>query len=249
MDLGMAGRTALITGGAGGIGFAAGQALGREGARIALVDLDLEGAERQAALLTSEGVEVLGLGADITIADEVARAVATTQERFGGIDILVNNAGFTRDMSIRKMREEDWDPVVDVILKGTFLCTRAVVPGMYERKWGRVINISSRAYLGNPGQANYSAAKAGVIGFTRAMALEAGRHFVTVNAIAPGLIDTPLVRNLPHYASVRDNAAQNTPIPRLGEPQDVAGAIAFLASEQASFITGEVLHVTGGRYG
>jgi 3-oxoacyl-[acyl-carrier protein] reductase len=249
MDLGLAGRTALITGGAGGIGLAAARALGREGMGVAVLDVRAEAAEEAAQALASEGIAAIGLAADISIADQVERAVATTTEQLGGIDVLVNNAGFTRDMSIRKMGEQDWDDVVDVVLKGTFLCTRAAVPGMYARKWGRVINISSRAHLGNPGQANYSAAKAGVIGFTRAMALEAGRHFVTVNAIAPGLIDTPLVRSLPHYDAVRASAQDNTPIPRVGQSEDVAGTIAFLASEQASFITGEVLHVTGGRYG
>jgi 3-oxoacyl-[acyl-carrier protein] reductase len=249
MDLGIAGRTALITGGAGGIGFAAAQALGREGARIAIVDLNAEGARSQASALEAEGIAAIGLGADIIAQAEIANAIAETEARLGGVDILVNNAGFTRDMSIRKMQEEDWDSVVDVILKGTFLCTKAVLPGMVERKWGRVINVSSRAHLGNPGQANYSAAKAGVIGFTKAMALENGRHFITVNAVAPGMIDTAMVRSLAHYETVRENAGKNTPIPRIGEVEDVAGAIAFLASQQASYITGEVLHVTGGRYG
>jgi 3-oxoacyl-[acyl-carrier protein] reductase len=249
MDLGMAGRTALITGGAGGIGFAAGQALGREGARVAILDINADAASKAAAALEVEGITAIGLGADIVSSDQVAVAVAQTEEWLGGIDILVNNAGFTRDMSIRKMQEEDWDSVVDVILKGTFLCTKAVLSGMIERKWGRVINISSRAHMGNPGQANYSAAKAGVIGFTKAMALENGRHFITVNAVAPGMIDTAMVRSLAHYETVRENAGKNTPIPRIGEAEDVAGAIAFLASQQASYITGEVLHVTGGRYG
>jgi 3-oxoacyl-[acyl-carrier protein] reductase len=174
----------------------------------------------------------------------VERAMA----EFGGVHILVNNAGLTRDMRITKMLEADWDIVVDVILKGAFLCTKAVIPQMTEQKWGRVINISSRAHLGNPGQANYSAAKAGLIGFTRAMSLEAGRNFITVNAVAPGIINTAMIRSLPHWDKIRENAEKTTPIPRVGEPEDIADAVAYLASERAGYISGDVLHVTGGRY-
>jgi 3-oxoacyl-[acyl-carrier protein] reductase len=151
-------------------------------------------------------------------------------------------------MRISRMGVDDWDAVVDVIMKGAFLCTRAVIPHFTEQKWGRIVNISSRAHLGNPGQANYSAAKAGVIGLTRAMSLEAGRAFITVNAVAPGIIDTPLVRSLPHFDKVRENAERTTPIPRIGQPEDVADAVAFLVSERAGYISGDVLHVTGGRY-
>ena len=143
----------------------------------------------------------------------------------------------------------NWDAVVDVILKGAFLCTKAVLPGMMERQWGRVVNVSSRAHLGNPGQANYSAAKAGIIGFTRAMSLENGRHFITVNAVAPGIINTEAVRNLRHYEKIKENAERSLPIPRIGEAEDVAAAIAVLASERMAYVTGDVLHITGGRYG
>lgn len=249
MDFGIAGRTALITGGAGGIGISAAEVLGREGVRIVLVDLAKDAAEAQAARLAGMGIEAIGLGADVTNAAAVEEAVAVAHERFGAIDILVNNAGFTRDMRIGKMQEADWDSVVDVILKGAFLCTKAALPKMIEQRWGRIINISSRAHLGNPGQANYSAAKAGIIGFTRAMSLENGRHLITVNAVAPGIIDTPAVRSLPHYEKIKANAEANLPLPRIGQPDDVAAAIAFLASEPAGYITGDVLHVTGGRYG
>jgi 3-oxoacyl-[acyl-carrier protein] reductase len=151
-------------------------------------------------------------------------------------------------MRITKMSEADWDAVVDVVLKGAFLCTRAAIPPMAAQGFGRIINISSRAHLGNPGQANYSAAKAGIHGFTKAMALENGRNWITVNAVAPGIVDTDAVKGLPHYQKIRANAEKNTPIPRIGAPIDVASAVAFLASEFAGFITGEVLHVTGGRY-
>jgi 3-oxoacyl-[acyl-carrier protein] reductase len=166
----------------------------------------------------------------------------------GGLHILVNNAGFTRDMRITKMSADDWDAVVDVVLKGAFLCTRAAIPHLAEQKWGRIVNISSRAHLGNAGQANYSAAKAGLLGFTRAMALENGRNMITVNAVAPGIIGTDAVTGLPHFAKIKENAEKTTPIPRIGEVEDVAAAITFLASEAAGYITGEVLHVTGGRY-
>lgn len=249
MDLGIEGRAALITGGAGGIGYAAAEALGAEGARIVLVDLAKDAAEAQARALTSAGIEAIGLAADVTDARAVEAAVAAARDRFGVVDILVNNAGFTRDMRIGKMAEADWDSVVDVILKGAFLCTKAVLPGMIEQRWGRIINISSRAHLGNPGQANYSAAKAGLIGFTRALSLENGKHLVTVNAVAPGVIDTAAVRNLAHYEKVKANAEASLPLPRIGQPGDVAAVIAFLASERASYVTGEVVHVTGGRYG
>ena len=151
-------------------------------------------------------------------------------------------------MRITKMGLDDWNAVVDVILKGAFLCTRAVIPHMVQARYGRIVNISSRAHLGNPGQANYSAAKAGLLGFTRAMALENGRNWITVNAVAPGIIDTEAVRKLAHYDKVRENAEKTTPIPRIGSASDVADAIAFLASDLAGYITGEVLHVTGGRY-
>ena len=146
------------------------------------------------------------------------------------------------------MPEADWDAVVDTILKGAYHCTRAALPSMMERKWGRVINIASRAHWGNPGQTNYSAAKAGLIGFTRALALEQGKFNITANAIAPGLIETPLVRGLSTYDMLRANALARQPVQRLGAVEDIADAVAFLASERASFITGELLHVTGGRY-
>lgn len=249
MDMGIAGRTALITGGAGGLGFATAEAFAREGVQVVIADIDGDAATAQATRLEGGGAKVMGLGLDIIDKAAVEAAFAAVETRFGPVDILVNNAGFQRDRRITRMEEEDWDAVVDVILKGSFLCARTALPAMIERQWGRIVNISSRAHLGNPGQANYSAAKAGLIGFTRSMALENGKHGVTVNAVAPGLIDTAAVRAQRHYESFRANAEKNTPIPRIGEPEDVAGAIVFLASERAAYITGDVLHVTGGRYG
>lgn len=249
MDLGIGGRTAFITGAGGGIGAAIARALAREGVRVGLVDIAPERAGEQAEALVRDGFEAIGLGADVTDAGAVGAAVEAVGRRFGPVDILINNAGFTRDSRIVNMDEAAWDAVIDVILKGAYLCTRAAIPAMIERRWGRIVNISSRAYLGNPGQANYSAAKAGIIGFTRAMALEHGRHSITVNAVAPGIIDTAAVRALAHYEKVRDNAVRSLPLPRLGEVEDVADTAAFLASERASYITGDVLHVSGGRFG
>jgi len=248
MDLGLKGKVALLTGAGSGIGAASARALVQEGARVVVVDIVPDKAEAMAASLREAGGDAIGLAADVTNADAVAGLVDAVVARYGTVHVLLNNAGFTRDMRIGKMAEADWDAVVDVVLKGAFLCSKAVVPHMAAQNWGRVINMSSRAHLGNPGQVNYSAAKAGLLGFTRALALEEGRHLITVNAIAPGIIDTEMVKALPHYDKVRAAAEKTTPIPRMGRPEDVAAAVLFLASEHASYITGEVIHVTGGRY-
>lgn len=249
MDFGIRGRTALVTGAGGGIGACVAGMLGKEGVRVAVAEIDAGLAEQQVRLLADQGIEAIAVRTDVTDAASVARALEATTAAFGGVDILVNNAGFTRDNRISRMEEGDWDAVVDVILKGAFLCTKAVLPGMIERTWGRIVNISSRAYLGNPGQANYASAKAGLLGLTRAMAMENGRYNITVNAVAPGIIDTAAVRNLRHFEKIRANAEASLPLPRLGTVEDVAEAVTFLASERASYITGDVLHVTGGRYG
>jgi 3-oxoacyl-[acyl-carrier protein] reductase len=248
MDLGLCGKTAIVTGAGSGIGAEIAVRLSEEGANLVVSDIDGAAAERQAEAIHKAGGRALAITANVVEEAEVNAMVEAAASTFGSVQILVNNAGLTRDMRITKMTDADWDIVVDVILKGSFHCTRAVLPLMSEQKWGRIVNISSRAYLGNPGQANYSAAKAGIIGFTRAMALEAGRNHVTVNAVAPGMIDTAMVRSLPHWDKIRENAESTTPIPRIGEARDIADAVAFLVSERASYITGDVLHVTGGRY-
>lgn len=250
MELELAGKIAIVTGAARGLGAAIARRLGGEGMRVAVTDRDSDVAQAHAATLRAEGFDAQAIGVDVTDEASVAAMVETVVARWGTVHVLVNNAGFTRDMRITKMGIGDWDSVVDVILKGAFLCTRATLPLMTrpEQRWGRIVNISSRAHLGNPGQANYSAAKAGLIGFTRAMSLENGRFGVTVNAIAPGIIDTQAVRDLPHYDKIRENAERTTPVPRLGQPDDVADAVAFLASARASYISGDTLHVSGGRY-
>ncbi|HUG59973.1 MAG TPA: 3-oxoacyl-ACP reductase FabG [Candidimonas sp.] len=248
MDLGLEGRVAVITGGANGIGASVCDCLAAEGVKVAVADINMELAQRKAQALIQAGREALAVRVDVTDATSVKALFEDVNNKWGRVDVLVNNAGFTRDMRITKMQESDWDSVVDVILKGAFLCTREAIPFFSKQNWGRVINISSRAHLGNAGQANYSAAKAGIIGFTKAMALENGRFNVTVNAVAPGIINTEAVLNLPHYEKIREAAEKITPIPRIGEPQDVGAVVAFLASELAGYVTGDVLHVTGGRY-
>lgn len=248
MDLGLNGKVAIVTGAGSGIGAAIAVRLCAEGAAVTVADINLAAAEAHAAKLRESGGKTLAIKCDVTDEQGVNAMVEQTVAQLGGVHILVNNAGFARDKRITKMSVDDWDSVVDVIMKGAFLCTRAVMPRLTEQKWGRIVNISSRAHLGNPGQSNYSAAKAGIIGLTRAMSLEAGRNFVTVNAVAPGMVDTPLVRSLEHWDKVRENAERTTPIPRIGQPEDIADAVAFLVSERASYISGDVLHVTGGRY-
>ncbi|MBB3526997.1 3-oxoacyl-ACP reductase FabG [Rhizobium sp. BK456] len=248
MELSLMGRTAIVTGAGSGIGAAIAARLVAEGANVVVADINLDNAERQAEALRRDGGKAKAIKVDVVKEADVNAMVDETVADFGAVDILVNNAGLTRDMRITKMNEADWDIVIDVILKGSFNCTKAVLPHMNERKWGRIVNISSRAHLGNPGQANYSAAKAGIIGFTRAMSLEAGRNYITVNAVAPGIINTDMIRSLPHWEKIKENAEKTTPIPRVGEPEDVADAVAFLVSERAGYISGDVLHVTGGRY-
>lgn len=178
----------------------------------------------------------------------MADAVARIAEHWKSPDILVNNAGFPKDGFLTKIAVADWRNVVDVILVGAFNCSRATIPAMHAARWGRVINISSRSHLGNPGQTNYSAAKAGLIGFTRALALESGGFGVTVNAIAPGFIETEGMLALENYAVLRERSVAKSPLKRVGQPSEIADAVLFLASDRAGYITGDVMHVTGGRY-
>ena len=248
MRLGLEGKVAIVTGSGRGIGAETARALAEEGARIVVTDIDAQASAESCAALTRDGFNAIGVAADVTKADDVSRLVQAALDAFGSVHVLVNNAGFARDARITKLSEADWDAVVDTVLKGAFLCTKAVAPVMAAQHWGRVVNISSRAHLGNPGQANYSAAKAGILGFSAALALELGRDGITVNTIAPGFIETDGVRNLPHYQKIKDNAITRTPIGRLGVPRDIANAVTFLASEAAGYITGATLHVTGGRY-
>ncbi|RZL87682.1 MAG: glucose 1-dehydrogenase [Variovorax sp.] len=249
MDLGLKDKVAIVTGSARGLGAATARRLALEGAKVVIADIMAERAQQTANELRAEGLAAHCVVGDITKSADVQRLIDETVATFGGVHVLVNNAGFPRDKYLVKMSEEDWDLVMGVMLKGAFLATRAVMPKMIEQGWGRVINISSRAHLGNPTQANYSAAKAGLIGMAKALSIEEGRYGITVNCVAPGFMETEMIQALPTYEAIKEKAIQAQPVKRAGRPEDVADAVAFLASERAGFISGEVVHVTGGRFG
>ncbi|WP_434666154.1 3-oxoacyl-ACP reductase FabG [Paraburkholderia sp. A3BS-1L] len=249
MDLGLIGKVAIVTGSARGLGAATARRLAQEGAKVVITDINAELARATVRALQDEGLAAYCVVGDITKAADVQRLVDETIAHFGGVHILVNNAGAPRDKYLVKMSEEDWDFVITVMLKGAFLAAKAVMPHFIDQGWGRLINISSRAYLGNPTQANYSAAKAGLIGMAKALSMEEGRYGITANCVAPGFMETEMVQALPTYETIKERAVAAQPIKRVGRPEDIADAVAFLASERAGFISGEVLHVTGGRYG
>lgn len=249
MDLGLKDKVAIVTGSARGLGAATARRLAQEGAKVVITDIMADRAEETAAELRKDGFQAHCVVGNITKEADVQRIIDETVATFGGVHILVNNAGSPRDKYLVKMSEEDWSFVMDVMLKGAFLASRAVMPHMIAQGWGRVINISSRAHFGNPTQANYSAAKAGLIGMAKALSMEEGKFGVTVNCVAPGFMETEMIQALPTYEVIKERALSMQPVKRPGKPNDVADAVAFLASERASFISGEVLHVTGGRYG
>jgi 3-oxoacyl-[acyl-carrier protein] reductase len=246
MELKFDDKVVLVTGAARGIGHATAAAFHAYGARVAMLDMDAAAVAEAASELGDD--RAVGLAADVVDLEQVTRAVEQVRARWHSPDILVNNAGFPKDGLLLKIDVDDWRRVIDVILVGAFNCTRATIGAMHEKQWGRVINISSRAHLGNPGQTNYSAAKAGLIGFTRALALESGRFGVTVNAVAPGFIETEGMLALKNFDVLRERSIAKTPLNRIGKPNEIADAVLFLASNSAAFITGELLHVTGGRY-
>jgi 3-oxoacyl-[acyl-carrier protein] reductase len=238
-------EVAIVTGGAKGIGLGIAEALARGGRRIALFDLDRASLDEASGALAAAGADVIGVVVDVTHSESVNRAVETVAEHFGRVDVLVNNAGIVRDKLITKMSDDDWDAVIDVNLKSQFLCCRAVLGHMIAAQYGRIVNISSRAWLGGVGQANYSAAKGGVVSLTRSLALEWAKAGVTVNAIAPGIVDTPLFRKFD--PGLQERLKKSVPVQRVGTPEDIAQAVLFFAQREASYITGQTLYVCGGR--
>jgi 3-oxoacyl-[acyl-carrier protein] reductase len=242
------GRVVVITGAARGIGFGTAQRFSEEGAAVAIVDLDEAAASEAAGRLSGRAI---GIGADVSDKASVDAAIARVVEELGGIHVLVNNAGVTRDNLLFKMTEVDWDLVMGVHLKGAFLMTQAAQKHFVEQRYGKVVNTSSTSALGNRGQANYSAAKMGLQGFTRTLGIELGPFGINVNAVAPGFIATEMTdataaRLKMDVDEFRRLNAENNPVKRVGEPADIAAAVCFLASDEASYITGQTLYVDGG---
>ncbi|QKK01450.1 MAG: SDR family oxidoreductase [Pseudomonadota bacterium] len=238
-------RTALVTGAGRGIGAAIAARLAEEGARIVVADRDGEAAAALATEIRNKGAEALAVTVDVADSGEVRQMMNRIQERFGGLDVLVNNAGIIRDGWLGKLSDEDFDQVIAVNLKGAFLCCRAALGLLKQSQSARIVNIASRSWLGNPGQANYAASKGGVVSLTRTLALELARFSINVNAVAPGLIDTPMVRSMPEQA--REKLIARQPTGQMGRVEDIAAAVAFLAGPDADFISGQVLHVDGGK--
>jgi 2-hydroxycyclohexanecarboxyl-CoA dehydrogenase len=238
----------IVTGGASGIGRAIALRLARNGGDVAILDVDVAGAERVAREVTALGRRALAVETDVATAASVGGAVERVRRELAPVGILVNAAGIASFVPLLQMAEETWDRLIAVHLKGAFNCTRAVLPDMIAARWGRVVSIASVAGLngGGPGLAHYAAAKAGIIGFTKAVALETAGFGVTVNAIAPGLIDTPLLDRSGMPREVRERIVQQMPVGRIGVPDDIAAACAYLVSEDASFVTGQVLSPNGG---
>jgi len=243
----LAGRTAVVTGGTRGIGLAIARALAEDGASVVVSGRDAGRLESAVKELETLGASALGVAADQSKREDCDRLVDAAKERFGRIDVLVNNAGITRDQLLVRMKDDDWDQVLDTNLRGVFLMTRAVVKSMMRQKSGRIINIASTAgAMGNPGQVNYSAAKAGVIGLTKAAARELAHWNILVNAVAPGLIETDMAAAIP--AEAREALLQQVPLKRAGSAREVAEVVRFLAGDGAAYVTGQTIHVNGGLY-
>jgi 3-oxoacyl-[acyl-carrier protein] reductase len=244
-------RTAIVTGAARGIGAATARRLAQDGYAVAVLDLLEDQAKATAEAIVADGGRALAVGVDVADEESVAAAVARVTAELGAPTVLVNNAGILRDNLLFKMSVSDWDAVLNVHLRGAFLMTRAVQAHMVEATFGRIVNLSSTSALGNRGQANYSAAKAGMQGFTKTLAIELGKFGVTANAVAPGVIETDMIRETAErigmpLADYLGLAAKDVPVGRVGQPEDIAGAVSFFCSEQSGFVSGQVLYVAGG---
>jgi 3-oxoacyl-[acyl-carrier protein] reductase len=241
------GKVAVITGASRGIGRSIALALAAEGAKIVAVDLDLAATEAVVAELKGQGAEAVAVVGNVTVAADAEKMIDAAVQAYGRVDIMVNNAGITRDGLLMRMKEDDWDAVLTVNLKGAFLCTKAASKVMTKQRSGRIINIASIVgQMGNAGQANYCASKAGLIGLTKSNARELAKRNITVNAVAPGFIATAMTDALPEKA--REELVAQIPLERLGSPDDIANVVVFLAAERSGYITGQVLGVNGGMY-
>ena len=247
----LVGKVAFITGSASGIGLEIAKTFAQEGAKVALIDLNEEALCQTSSELKEKGYDVYSKIANVVDAQQVEEAMKEVYEAFGSIDILVNNAGVIRDNLLFKMTDSDWQSVIDVHLKGSFNAARAAQKYMVENKYGRIINISSTSALGNRGQANYAAAKAGLQGFTKTLAIELGRYGITANSVAPGFIETEMTKEtaarigIPFEQLIQASVA-HIPVGRSGKPADIANAVAFFADEKSSFVNGQVIYVAGG---
>ncbi len=240
-------KVALVTGATRGIGRAIVLALAGAGAKIVAVGRNRQGIDALVEELKAAGTDAVAVDGDVSVAEDVERIFSEASKAFGRVDILVNNAGITRDGLLLRMKEEDWDTVLDTNLKGAFLCTRAAAKIMSKQRYGRIVNISSVVgQMGNAGQANYCASKAGLFGLTKSSARELARRNVTVNAVAPGFIVTEMTESLPE--KVKEELSAQIPMERFGTAEDVAAAVAFLAAEGSGYITGQILGVNGGMY-
>ncbi|MFD2416082.1 3-oxoacyl-ACP reductase FabG [Amycolatopsis pigmentata] len=247
-------RVAIVTGAARGIGAAIARRLAEDGFAVGLLDLDEAAVKQGAEAITAQGGKAVGIGLDVSSTEQAEAAVEEVARELGAPTVLVNNAGITRDNMLFKMSDQDWDSVIGVHLRGSFVMTRAAQKHMTEQRWGRIVNLSSISALGNRGQANYSAAKAGIQGFTKTLAFELGKFGVTANAIAPGFIATDMTMATAERLGVpfedfKAAAAQEIPVRRVGEPEDIANVVSFLVSEGAGFVSGQVIYVAGGPKG
>ena len=247
----LAGRVAFVTGAGRGIGAAIATRLAADGAKLAVIDLTEDAGKATAETIRAAGGTAINLGCDVSQPDQVTAAVERAVGELGGLDVLINNAGVIRDNLLFKMTDDDWDTVIGVHLKGSFLCAREAQKHMVDNRWGKIVNLSSTSALGNRGQTNYSTAKAGLQGMTKTLAIELGPFGINVNAVAPGFIDTEMTRAVAVRVGVdpeerKAATAKMVPLRRVGVPEDIAGVVSFLCGPDSSYVTGQVIYVAGG---